>query len=202
MGIDMIDTSHVIKPVLVIFEGADYAGKTTYATKLSHMLGIPRLSNRCEVQDWQASIHGERDVMLPQVDTFHATLAIAYSAVKQDLSTWGTMSVVMDRGYPTDHIYRSLWGLDSSTLALWLLDGIYADLGFRIVYCQRRDYNNVGYADQMVELKRIEALKDAYGQFLLLTKCPWMTATVEDASVDEQLAKIVNWLSEPIHVRR
>ncbi len=171
---------------VILFIGADGTGKTEMSTELSKRLGIPRFKNKGEWDHF-----GRDDAYFANVMRFGD-----YGFFSQYLVQTGA-SVIMDRGYPCEHVYSKVFGRQTDEAVLARIDEVYASIDAHIVVAQRSSY--VGRIDDMfesIDSKKLQEIHDAYLEFASWTKCKTLLLNVDDEDIEREMHDIMRFLEK------
>lgn len=153
------------------------------------MIGYSVIKN--EYEKWQFSQGGYRTV----TEGFGLQLLNLMEEVSdQDLSAPTLFPFIKDRDYPTEWVYNLAMGVEPNTKVLQRMDRAHSTLDTKIIYCERRSYESVGYSDQLVDISYIAKIKRIYREFLSATLCKHFTVYLEDGTPEQNADRIVEWL--------
>jgi hypothetical protein len=143
---------------VIIFEGPDGVGKTEIARELARRLEIPYFKPRVERANWKMG-----------GDSFLNELR--YGEIRElELVRQTGLSMVKDRGYPSEHVYSKVFGRQTDVDLLSSFDAAYAQLGVTVIICLMSDYGQAR-PDDLVDAGKIWRLHDAYLEFKNLSLC-------------------------------
>jgi len=166
--------------MILIFEGADYTGKTSISKKLSTTLKIPYFKNTTELQFF----NNEDISKYRWLDQLYI-----YEFLKQT-----KYSVIFDRAYPSDIVYSSLYRKydDDFFARLYNIDELFSQINAQIILCYKDNFSN--YFDVIIEFENIERIQKAYFEFANQTKCKLLKLNTTNENIDDQIAAIIRWL--------
>lgn len=169
--------------VIVCFDGPDGCGKTNMAQELSRRLNVPYFKN-------------QRELMFFEVDPGYFCRAMKYgdpyfcSYLKQTGA-----SVILDRSFPAEWVYAQAFGRETDMGMLRLVDGMYADVGLKVVCPFRTDYSRVRDQFASIDSDKLETIHELYAQFCRWTQCDVLRFCVDDEDLERQMGLIVPFVT-------
>lgn len=133
-----------------IFEGPDGVGKTTTAKRFAESLSLPYFKFSQEENYW-------REGKFKQALEFDQTYLVQFLEQTK-------MSVIIDRAWPSELVYSTVYGRETNRELLISLDERYAKMGACIVVCNKREFIDHP-PDKLVDSSRLMDLRDEYSAF-------------------------------------
>lgn len=170
---------------VIIFEGPDRTGKSNIAQELSRRLFIPYFKNKDEVKNF-----------LDPKDYYVNVLRYADPYFISYLKQTGN-SVIIDRHYPSEWVYSTVFGRKTDMEALRRTDEAMAELGVKLVICWRSSYANREDDDfpGVITEEKLQAIHDGYVKFREWTKCESIWLNVDDENLNREVEDVLNDLN-------
>jgi thymidylate kinase len=172
------------KQQIIIFEGPDGCGKTNISLALSDSLGIPYFKNTAEWDFFENDPSYFKNCL-----TYGAPFLLSY------LEQSG-VSLIEDRGHPSEWVYSRVFNRETDEHILKLVDQKYAELGAKIIVPVRSDYSAVVDQFEVVDVKKLNKIHDAYTEFLDWTVCETLVINVDDENLEREIKEIMQFLGE------
>ena len=168
-------------PPAVIVEGPDGCGKTEISQDLARRLGFPYFKVSTERKNWRDG-------------TFSRSLYFD-SLLPQFIAAAVEPGVVLDRSYPSEWVYSSVFSRDTDEDLLRHTDEEFFAIGAVVVLLLRRDYSK-NRQDDLVPPEMLDEIHDGYVGFTLWTRCPVVMMYVGDYNddVDRQVPELMRRL--------
>ena len=170
--------------MMIAFIGPDMTGKSNIAAELSRQTGIPVFKNS-----------GEWNTELDSPDYFLNLLRYG-GPFLMDFMKQTDASVILDRFYPCELVYASVFNRETDMTAISWMDKNFAEVGGKFVVCVRRDYSGLvddQYPDDL-PTQRLKELDEGYRRFLKSTKCDYLLLETDDMDLNNQVKKIKMFL--------
>ncbi len=167
---------------IVIFEGVDNCGKTNISEALCERV----------LKDHQYFKVKQEQLHISEVD--HEILKPAHLLQLNffyELARQVDFNVVMDRFYPSEYVYGSLFR-DIDEEQIWKYDKLYAALGTKIVILTKEDDQ---LEDVMWTNEQLIQIKAKYVEFADKTACDVLVLATDSENLDEQVDTISNFLA-------
>lgn len=171
--------------MMIALEGADMCGKTQIAKELCRRTGYPYHKN---MDEWSS------DLRTP--DYFKNTL-IYGSRLFNNLLYQVRPNVVLDRYYPSEWVYSSVFKRDTDESIVRSIDDRFAEAGGMIVLCRRKSF--AGLQDDLhnfIDAEVLEKIDRKYGEFAHWTSCKVKTVWVDDQDLDREVKEIISFMEE------
>lgn len=177
-------TSRKLRQVIVILEGCDGCGKTNVASALARAVGIPIFKNRDE---WT----GFHDPNYFRLCVRHGDLGFFCAYLEQTGA-----SVIMDRGWPSEWVYSSVFGRVTNEAALDELDMRYAAMGAVVPILLRTDYSRVIDRFEEITPQMLQKIDERYRRFAEWTRCRTRIINVDDEDLERETKEIIELIEE------
>lgn len=163
-------------------------GKTQIAKELSKRLNIPYFKSSNEHSSFLASRASKSELFLNQL--LYADPR-AFDLVKQT-----GQSVVMDRGFPCEWVYSTVFKRKTDKEFILHMDSLWASLGAKIIFCWRSSYDGiVDDLDPTLSGYLLQDIHDEYVNFLKLTKCEVIQLCVDDEDLEREINDLMCFLN-------
>jgi thymidylate kinase len=169
---------------ILIIEGPDKTGKSEIAHELSRRLNVHYFKARGE----KANFRGDGHQFLNE---------LLYADPRQlDLIEQLNLSIVMDRGFPSEFAYSMVFNRATDIPAIARADEEYARLGARLILCTRSSYDGLVDEDRpdLITPENLYKLEQRYRMFFASSKCRSMVLNVDDENLDREMSEILTWL--------
>ncbi len=171
--------------MMVSIEGPDMCGKSEIAKELAVRLKHSYYKNSGE---WDADLRSTE---------YFKNLLIYGGTLMTDLLCQVKPDVVLDRYYPSEFAYSSVFGRETRVDLLKKIDDRFAAAGGRHVICRRKSYANMrDDLHKYVDSSYLEKLDTAYQSFTEWTSCPTFTLWVDDEDLVREMKDVLSWLQE------
>lgn len=166
---------------IIIFEGVDNCGKT----EISHALVERLLPDHQYFKVKQERIHVEKVDPAILKTAHELQLNFFYELARQV-----DLNVVMDRFYPSEYVYGSLFrDIDHQLIEDY--DAMFAELGVKIIILRKKDD---ALEDELWTKEQLLAIRDRYEVFASWTKCDVLVLDTDDEDLDRELSEIQKFL--------
>lgn len=168
---------------IIIFEGVDNCGKTEISTAVvKHLLPDHKYFKvKQEQLHIQSKSHDVlREAHILQMNFFY------------ELARQTDQNVVMDRFYPSEYVYGSLFR-DIDEEVIWHYDKLFSELDVKIVILEKGDKY---LQDELWTNEQLIAVREKYKEFASKTKCKVYVMNTESENLDEQLAELSIFLHD------
>lgn len=173
------------KQRIIMFEGADITGKTNIAQFLGEDMGISYFKNQREVEGWKA-------------DTYNFKTALEYECpFILSMFQQTDISMIIDRHYPTEYVYSTVYNRDTDTELIWKLDEAYSKLNTFIIYCYKygdKYLDDFKIEEDLINVDKIESIKKTYQDFIEKTKCRVIKLDTTNCDLEKQINTIKHWI--------
>lgn len=165
---------------ILIIEGTDSCGKTSIAKEFC------KQNNNYEYfKVKQEQMHIEKLDPLVLKHAHELQMNFFYELARQT-----TQNIVMDRFYPSEYVYGSLFRkIDEQKL--WEFDEMFASLDTKIIICVKEDDK---LEDRLWSKEQLIAIKKKYQEFAKKTKCKVLILQTDSEDLKDQLNKIDTFL--------
>lgn len=169
--------------IIAALEGPDGCGKTNIGQELARRLNVPYFKN-------------QRESMFFEADPGYFVRAMKYgdpyvcSLLKQT-----GHSVILDRSYPSEWVYSQAFSRPTDMKMLGLVDGMYADVGLKIVVPYRTNYSKVKDQFAAINEQKLLMIHELYSQFCEWTKCDTLRICVDDEDLERQMSIIIPFVT-------
>lgn len=170
--------------MIIIFDGVDNCGKTEISTALVEKV----LTDHRYFKVKQERIHVEKVDPVILQKAHELQLNFFYELARQT-----DQKVVMDRFYPSEYVYGSLFRKVDEDL-IWEYDKKFADLGAVIIIPVKGDKF---LEDELWSKEQLIAIREKYKEFADKTACRVLVLDTEDENLDRELADIQTFLNFP-----
>lgn len=167
-------------------EGADGVGKTSIGMGIANSLDIPYFRMSTQHEHWRK---GKFKEALEFDQTYLTELLLQTKH-----------SMVIDRGWVSEWVYSKVYGRETNQSILERLDWEWSALGAWIVIPLRRSFEGVR-GDELVMPDKLQAIQDAYLDFIDWTECNVLSLYVDDPGIDRSLAIELNLIMPEIEDR-
>lgn len=169
--------------VMCSIEGPDMCGKSEIARELANQLSAAYFKNS-----------GEWGPDLRSSDYFE-NLLLYGGTLMTDLLCQIRPHVVLDRYYPSEFVYSSVFGRKTNMQVLEKIDRSFAAAGGKHVICRRKSYEGINDdLHSYVDSEMLRQLDVKYSDFTDWTKCPVMTLWVDDENLGREINEILAWI--------
>lgn len=161
-GTGLVGFFHLIPPgPSVIVIGPDRVGKTTLVKHLSYLIGIPAFKAPSEKQIFK--------------DGGRSSLVFDYTLTHflQQTDT----RFISDRGYPCEWVYSKVFGRETDSALLKLIDDQHAKIDTRILYVFSSEEPKE--EDDLVPRERYWDVVQGYNEFINWTGCDVITVNTK-----------------------
>jgi len=153
--------------------------KSTIAKELSRRLGIPYFKN-------------SRQKMFFERDPNYFRKAMKYGdPFFCDYLKQTGASVMLDRGHGSEWVYSQALGRETDMEMLGIVDGMFADVGLKILSPFRSTYALVHDQFDVLDEQRLNTIHELYSQFCQWTKCDVLRFCVDDEDIERQMRFIM-----------
>lgn len=170
-----------MKQKVILFEGPDRCGKTEISKELSRITGVPYFKNEAEKIHFRNMGGADFATSTKFVEPYFASYLVQTRA-----------SVIMDRCYPSEYAYSSVFSRNTDIELLRRVDEVYAQLDARIIICKRSSY--IGMSDDqfdVIDEYVMRNIDDAYEYFAKhFTKCKVAFVNVDDENLRNEISQI------------
>lgn len=168
---------------IIIFEGPDRCGKTEIGKALANKLKLSYFKNSYEHSNF--SNNG-----------FISTAFVEANFLLDLLNQvdFKENGLILDRNIPSEWVYSKVFNRETKEELIFEIDKKLADLGAIIIYCYKDKYEN--FDDEVIELEKIEKLKNKYIEYLELSKIPSLILNTTDENLEKQLNEIYKWIND------
>lgn len=167
---------------IIIFDGVDNCGKT----EISHAVVERLLPDHQYFKVKQERIHVEKvDPAILKV-SHELQLNFFYELARQ-----AKLNIVMDRFYPSEYVYGSLFRQINEDL-IWEFDAKFAELGVKIIIPHKGD---AFLEDELWTKEQLIQVREKYKEFAEKSKCDVLLLNTEDENLDRELADIAAFLN-------
>jgi len=167
--------------MIIIFDGVDNCGKT----EISHGLVQHVLKDHTYFKVKQERIHVEKlDPKILQ-KSHELQLNFFYELARQS-----NLNIVMDRFYPSEYVYGSLFREIDEEL-LWEFDKKFAELGVKIIIPVKGDSF---LEDELWSKEQLVTIREKYKEFARKTSCEVLVLDTEDENLERELSDIKTFL--------
>jgi hypothetical protein len=167
---------------VILFDGSDKVGKTEMARELSKRINVPYFKNESE---WHAF----------SKDSSYFVNALKYGDpyFYSFLKMTGT-SVILDRSYPAEWVYSTVYNRPTDHEVLNYIDGLAAEIGVKIIVPYRTSYE--GLHDDMhdIDCKAMQKISDVYGEFIKWTKCETLHMCIDSEDLSYEMKTILEFI--------
>lgn len=172
---------------IFLVEGPDQCGKSAIGQHLAKTLEIPYFKNSVDKDAFAKDDINYFKNCMKYAEPFWL------SYLEQSKS-----SVIMDRGYPSEYVYSSVFGRQTDKDLIFKLDQMYAKLKTFIIFCYRKDYSNWkdDFDPDRIDSSRLRALDAEYRSFFDSTFCRVIHLNVEDHDLGRQTKEIIDQISK------
>lgn len=160
------------RQLVLILDSPDGCGKTEISKALAKEFGLPYFKATVEKENWDAGKFKEE---LQFGERRHVQLI-------QQLK----LSLVQDRGYPSEFVYSQVFSRETDMDLLRRVDDAFATMGAIIIIPLRRDYSG-NREDELVPADKLQAIHGKYLEFLTWTRCSTIIIFVDDFDNDLRL---------------
>lgn len=172
------------KVTRIIIVGPDGCGKTEIAKEFYRRTCVPYYKARGEKTNFRTGGNQFLNELL-------------YAEPRQlDWIEQLDLSFVMDRGYPCEFVYASVFNRETNIDAIMWADKQYARLDTRIILCTRsvyKKYDDDDYAGG-ADPETLQRLDTAYRGFLKVTNCQHLILNVDDENLSREITDIYRFL--------
>lgn len=167
--------------MIIIFDGVDNCGKT----EISHALVEKVLTDHTYFKVKQERIHVEK--LDPKILKTSHELQLNFF---YELARQSNLNIVMDRFYPSEYVYGSLFREINEDL-IWEFDRQFAELGVKIIIPVKGDEF---LEDELWTKEQLIAIREKYKEFAQKTKCEVLVLNTEDENLERELTDIKTFL--------
>jgi thymidylate kinase len=154
---------------IIIFDGPDGCGKTEMGKELSKRTGIPYFRMATQHENWRT---GKFKEALEFDQTYIAEF------LKQTC-----YSAIIDRAYPSEWVYSSVFKRETNPAVLRSVDGIFSELGADIIIPVKESYER-NREDEVIPSDKYKAIHDKYIEFSKWTRCRAWVMNVDSLGCD------------------
>jgi chloramphenicol 3-O-phosphotransferase len=175
--------------MILVFEGPDMVGKTSIARALSAKTGTPYFKRSGETDAFARS---------PDPQTFFYNTLVYAGTFLADFLEQVRPAVIMDRSYPSERVYATVYGRETDEALHETLDQTYHRAGAGFVLCLRHSYEGLVDPDSGDRIRPdlMEVTHRLYEAWARWTRCPVLVLYTDDQDLPGQLAKIEQFMKE------
>lgn len=168
---------------IIIFDGPDGCAKSTMAKELASRFEISYFKYEGE---WAAF----------EKDPTHFVNVMKYAEPYfLDYLRQSQVSVVIDRGYPSEWVYSQAFDRPTDMRALREVDKGFAALKTKIIIPFRKKYIADDRFDAITP-EMLERIEDLYRDFIDWSECECMTLFVDDEDLEREMTEIFSFVQE------
>jgi adenylate kinase family enzyme len=174
------------KQRVVIVVGPDMTGKTQIAKELAKRLQVPY---------FKAS--SEHHAFMNEPDKFVKDIRYADPRLV-DFIAQTSASVVMDRGFPCEWTYATMFGRETDYEAIARIDQAYNDMGANVIFCFRMN-GFAGIEDDLdptrLTSEKLDEIQEMYKKYALNhIRCRRLLLYVDDENLDREVTDVLKFL--------
>lgn len=170
--------------MIIAFIGPDMTGKSNIAAGLSKDISLPVFKNTGE---WKADLDS---------DEYYLNLLKFGGTFLMDFLVQTKPSAILDRFYPCEYAYSSVFGRDTNKGLVMKLDKKFSSVDGKLIFCYRDSYEGIKddlFPDK-INCETLKKIEDRYRMFLSETSCDVLYLETSSMDLKNQIFKIKEFL--------